>query len=230
MTLPEIIEAAYAPDALNPLFALLHARSKDTPGKVWWHAEAMHPALFRALRMDPKDDGAVFAAVPFRLHRSDAGARVLVAFPCPRILAPHDNDDWLEIETVLAWDPRTDTAEVVGDPGPALVCADLYGLDRLDIYASPFDYFRAEAEARAQWLTAWQRIERDWRQRPVEPRHYAAAALLIGKAGEVRWPLHDMPDQLTAHGIDAKALNTAMLRQAGIPRAVAAPQTIRSAA
>lgn len=221
--------AEAATDAINLVSAVLHAREKDSPGKVWWYSEVVHPAIYRALRIDRADYGATFAAAPFRLHRGDQGTRILAAFPCPRILAPHDNDDWLEIETVLSWNPVDDTVEVLGDPSPALVGADLYGLDRLDLYASPFAYFRAEAEARAQWLTAWQRIESNWRQRPTEPRHYADAMLLIGSVDKVRWPISSMPDSVAAHGIDAKALNAAMLRQARIPRAVAAPRLQRAA-
>src|SRR6187431_683648 len=69
-----------ATEAANVVSATLYAREKDTPGKTWWHAEAMHPAIFRALRMSKDDDGSIFAAVPFRLARIDGRARILVAF------------------------------------------------------------------------------------------------------------------------------------------------------
>lgn len=229
MTLDEIIEAANRPDALNPLFALLHARSKDCPGKTWWHAEAMHPAIFRALRMNRDDEGSVFAAVPFRLHRGPEGARILAAFPCPRILAPHDDNDWLGIETVLSWDPVTDNAEVVGDPGPALVGNIASDAEHLPIHGSAFTYFRALAEARAQWIVARQMVAGDWRRKPREPDLSPGLLLIGGEPDKVRWPLSRMPEAITAHGLDAKALNRALLRQARIPRAVDAPK-LRSVA
>jgi hypothetical protein len=218
VTLEDAIAAANAPDALNPLFALLHARSKPCPAKTWWYAEALHPAIFRALKMDRAEQGAVFASLPFRLDRSNGEPRILVAFPCPRILAPHDNDDWLEIETVLSWDPRADTAEIADDPGPNLAGNIPPDTESLDIYNSPFAFFRALAEARARWFVARQMIAGDWRQKPREP-DLSPGLLLIGKPDQVRWPLHRMPADLTCHGVDAKALNRALLKQARVPRA-----------
>jgi hypothetical protein len=218
VTLDDIIADANQPELLNPLFALLHDRSKDTAAKTWWHAEAMHPAIFRALRMDRNEAGAIFAAAPFRLHRFDDTARILVAFPCPRILAPHDNDDWLEIDTVLSWDPRSDTAEVADDPGAAIVGNIPPDTDTLDVYGSPFAFFRALAEARARWFVARQMIAGDWRRKPREP-DLSPGLLLIGKPDQVRWPRHTMPDDITCHGVDAKALNRALLKQARVPRA-----------
>src|SRR5690606_34842599 len=108
LTLSDAIAAAYEPTALNPLFATLHARSKDTPAKTWRHASAMHPSIFRALKMNRSEDGAIYAAAPFRLHRSESGARILVALPTPPLFDSR-GDDWLGIETVLAWNPVDDT-------------------------------------------------------------------------------------------------------------------------
>lgn len=229
MTVAEIIEAANDPTALNDLFATLHARSKDSPAKTWWHAPALHPALFRALRLAREEEGAIFAALPFRLHRSEAGVRILAAFPAPRILAPNDDDDWLNIETVLSWDPVTDTAEIMGDTGPALTGAIPPDTDSLPIFASPYAFFRALAEARAQWIVRRSAVGGDWRRKPPEP-DLTPGLLLIGAPDKVRWPLHAMPEHVVAHGIDAQALNRALLRQARVPRASAAPSQIRSAA
>lgn len=222
MTLAAAIEAANDPTALNDLFATLHARGKDTPAKTWWHAEGMHPAIFRALRMDRQEDGSIFAAQPFRLHRGDGTARILAAFPTPRILGDVDMD-WLGIDAVVSWDPVTDTAELMGDCQPALVGAIRPDLDSISIHGSPFAYFRAVAEDRAQWVTRRHMISGDWRKRPEEPSSFGPGLLLIGEPDKVRWPLHRMPADVAVHGIDAKALNRAMLRQARVPRAIAAP-------
>lgn len=222
MTLDDAISATLEPDWLNPLFATLHSREKETTAKTWWHAEPMHPAVFHALRMDKREEGAIFAAAPFRIDRSQDKARILVALPTPRILAPHDDDDWLGIEQVIAWNPKTDTAELCDEPGPHLAGSIRRDLDHLDVYGSPFAFFRALAEDRARWFVSWQQVGGDWRRKPREP-DFSPGLLLIGAPDKVRWPRHAMPDAITAHGTDAKALNTAMLRQARVPRAVAAP-------
>jgi hypothetical protein len=221
MTLDDAIAATQQPDWLNPLFALLNARDRDTPARTWWHADAMHDAIFRALKIAKQDEGAIFAAAPFRLHRGPDGVRILAAFPAPRILAPHDNDDWLEIETVLSWNPVTNTAQVVGDPAPALVGAIPPDTATLQVYGSPFAFFRALVEARAQWFVSWCNIGGDWRRKPREP-DLCPGLLLLGPADKVTWPRHRMPEDIACHNVDPKALNRALIRQARVPRATQA--------
>lgn len=216
MNLTDAIAETQKPDWLNPLFATLHARSKDSPAKTWWYAEPMHAALFRALKMNPKEEGAIFAAVPFRLHRDSR--RILVAFPCPRILAPHDDDDWLGIETVLSWDPVTNTAKVMGDEGPALIGTIPPDQEMLSIFGSPFAFFRAFAEARAQWIVGRHMVGGDWRRKPREP-DLSPGLLLLGKPDKVAWPRHRMPAQLVCEAVDVKALNRALIKQAHVPHA-----------
>jgi hypothetical protein len=212
-------------DAWNVLFATLHARSKDSPGKTFWDARAMHPAIFRALRMDPNEEGAIYAAAAFRLHLSADGPRVLCAMPALRILED-GNDDWLDIEAVLSWNPVDDTATVMGDAG-----ADLFGhtdaAEPLNVYSSPFDYLRHVAEARAQWFIYRAKVNGEWHLASEPAR--IPGLLALAEPAKVRWPLHDMPADITAHGIDARAFNNALLRQARIPRAVAAPQSRKAA-
>lgn len=205
-------------EARNLISAHFHALGKDSPGKMWWHAEAMHPAIFRALRIDRNEEAALFAAQPFRLHRADGMVRILVALPAPRILGPVDMD-WLGIDTVLSWDPLTDTAEVLDDAGTGLAGSIRRDLDTLTVYGSPFAFFRALAEDRAQWAVARQMIAGDWRHKPTEP-DFSPGLLVIGELDKVRWPLHHMPADVLTHGIDAKALNRVLLRQARIPRAI----------
>lgn len=227
--LAAVIAEAMAPDALNPLFTRLHARSKETPAKTWWHAEALHPAIYRALRMDPGETGAAYAALPFRIHRNTDGVvRILAAFPTPRILAPHDDDDWLGIDYVLSWNPVDDTAIVMGDAGASLIGRSNSN-DHAAIFASPFAYFRALAEARAAWLTGWYAIEGEWRQRPAEP-DLTPGYLMLAKPDKVRWPVADLPRDLTCHGVDPMAVNRAILRQSALPRASAAPSSMMRAA
>lgn len=213
-------------DAFNDLFATLHAREKDSPAKVWWHAESMHPAIFKALKMDRAEDGAIYAAAAFRLYRTEDSAAILCAFPAPRILENGD-PDWLGIETVLAWNPRTDTAYVLGDPVPQVI-GRVPTDEPLHIHASPFAYLRALAEARARWFVMRRVVQGDWHA--VTEPDLTPGLLLIGDPAKVSWPIHAMSGDITVHDIDARAFNNALIRQARIPRAVAAPQPFRKAA
>lgn len=213
-------------DDLNPHWAWLHALTRDCPGKTFWNATAMHPAIFRALRMDKSEDGAIFAAAAFRLHRSDEGATVLLALPALRILEDGD-DDWLSIETVIAWDPRTDTAAILGDTGSQWA-GHISDADSLDIFASPFAYFRHVAEQRAQWFIHRQAVNGEWRV-AQEPAH-VPGVLAIGPTERIRWPIRDLPDEIRLHGIPAKTFNNTLLRQARIPRAVEARSQFKAAA
>lgn len=216
-----------APDALNDFYATIYAREKDTPGKAFWHAEAMHPAIFRALHMDRNETGAVYAAAAFRLARTLDGARILCAFPAPRILEDGD-DDWLGIEVVLIWNPVDDTAQVMGDPVAQVVGSVPYD-EALHVHASPYAYLRALAEARAQWFALRCAVKGQWRH-ASEPDLTPGLLLIGNDPAKVRWPLHEMPENITVHGLEARAFNNALLRQARIPRAVAAPTPMKAAA
>lgn len=217
-----MIEAPAITD-FNGLFAMLYARSKDTPAKAFWDAEALHPAIFRALRMDRAEDGAIYAALAFRLYRSPDGPRILAAFPAPKI----DDDDWLGIETVLSWDPVKDAAQVMGDPVPQIVGVPSDHAETA-LFASPFPFLRALAEARAQWFVKRRHIASAWHS-VAEPDH-TPGLLLIGAPDKVRWPIHDLQRGIIAHGLNPQDINRALLRQAHVPRAFAAPSEIRSAA
>lgn len=215
---PEMVE-------FNGLFATLHARSKDCAAKTWWDAQAMHPAIFRALRMDMAEEGAIYAAAAFRLHRSDNGVRVLLALPIPRLIV-EPAEDWLAVDTVIGWDPVNDTAEVMDDIGPALV-GDYSHDQPCNVYASPYAFMRAIAETRAQWFVQWRTIKGEWRS--VAEQDTAPGLLAIGAVDKIRWP-RTLPNELILHGLDPVAVNRAILRQAKVPRATAAPIQFERAA
>lgn len=212
-------------DDLNAAWHWLNQLNKDCPGKTFWNAESMHPAIFRALQMDRAEDGAIYAAAAFRLHRSDEGAAILCAMPALRILEDGD-DDWLNIEAVLVWNPVTDTASVMGD-----VAADLFGYSDetapLPIFKSPFAYLRHIAEERAKWFIYRRMVNSQWHM-AIEPT-VIPGLLPLTDIAKVRWPIRDMPAEVTTHGIDARAFNAALIRQSNIPRAIAAPELRRAA-
>jgi hypothetical protein len=212
-------------DDLNPHWAWLHALTRDCPGKTFWNATAMHPAIFRALCMDKAEDGAIFAAAAFRLHRSEDGVAILCAMPALRILEDAD-DDWLNIEAVLAWNPVNDTALVLADTDEALF-GHTDSTQPLAIYASPFAYLRHIAEQRAQWFAHRRATNGMWRM-AIEPTHIPGL-LALNTPDKVRWPMHDMPAEVTTHGLDARAFNSALIRQSHIPRAIPAPEMRKAA-
>lgn len=206
---------------LNGLYARLHDRKADTPGKLWWHAEALHPAIFRALRMDREENGAVYAALPFRLHRDELGAKILIALPTPPQFDP-ECYDWLDIETVLEWYPHLNQFKIMGDHTPTT--AGRIDPDCAELFADAFAFARAFAERRAQWFVSWQmNIGAKWRAASIEP-DLTPGLFLFDKPEKCRLPVHEMPADVIAHGINPTDLNRALLRQAQIPRARAANQ------
>lgn len=215
-------------EAANLFWARQHDLSLDTPGKKWFFAEAMHPAIFRALQIDREESGAVYAAIPFRLYRDEQGARILIAMPCPPMFGPA-GDDWLSIEYVLEWWPQHNRITVMGEvPSRDML------IGRLDpvtcqIFADPFAFARQLAEARAQWFVSWCVNIGDWRRKPEEP-DLTPGLLLLGSADKVRWPSRAMPEDVVCIGADPQAVNRAMLRQANIPRARGSRQFEKKAA
>lgn len=87
--------------------------ARETPARFWWNLEFNHPAIARALCVNREEFGATFALQPFRYARTDAGHRILAAWPCPRSVGTETDDDWLNIEAVISWDPVANKAEVM---------------------------------------------------------------------------------------------------------------------
>lgn len=210
----------------NELCAAVHARSKDSPAKTWWHAER-HPAIYRALKIDPAEFGAIYACLPFRLARIEGRAIVLAAHPCPLTLGPVD-PDWLGIETVLIWDVAAKTVSVMGDDVPQI--AGHLTAETPTLYGTPFGFFRAWVEARAAFAMARsQSAGKDWAVTPTE-RGTAPGALIVGDIDKVRWVPGAMPRDLGVVDLDPTRINRAILRAARLPRAVSAPVNLRAAA
>lgn len=210
-------------EAWNDLCATIYERGKDTPARTWWHAER-HPAIYRALRIDPADPVAFYATLPFRLARIDARPVLLIAHPCPLTLGPVD-EDWLGIETVMAWNPVDGSVSVLGDDAPQIVGDASTGA----IYGEAFAFARAWVEARAAFATLRRdALGKDWHVKPTESGQ-APGALIVGDIDKIRWRMHDLPREIEAVGIDPARLNRAILRAANLPRARAA-NTMRIAA
>lgn len=201
----------------NALSTLNYMRAKGTPAKTWWDAPVWHPAVSRALKIDRQQEGGVFALSPFRLATIDGKHVILAAYPAPRILGPVD-DDWLSIEAVIAWNPLTDEATVLGDPEPQTV-GGFTDTDHGAIYASPLEYFQSWAIARAAFYVRWCASRKGEWAHGVTETDLIPGALALGPLDNIRW--RDLPASIEARGIDPMTLNRAILRQANLPRAYA---------
>lgn len=204
----------------NALSTLLFMRKKDSPAKTWWDCDPWHPAVGRALRIDRAAEGGVFALAPFRLWHDGERHLILAAHPAPRILGPVD-PDWLGIENVIAWEPQTDRATLLGNEDAVLVGS---FIDREEgtVFRSPREFFTAWAMERAQYFTRWVATRQGKWAHPTPERDLAPGKLAIGDINRIQW--RGLPATVHARGIDPQTLNKAILRQANLPRAVAQEQ------
>lgn len=202
-------------DAMNAVSAYWYACERDTPAKRWWATTPWHPAAYRALNIDPDQYGAAFAIAPFRISRIDGVVHVIAAYPAPRMTSPVDLD-WLGITHIIAWNPITNRAHVIGDPGPQIVgkLTD----DANTVFGDPKAFFQSWARARAMFQVECEGLTgKAWAKRPTE-RDLVPGALLIGAVEKVRWNPRALPPHITCVGINDRALNSAIFRAAALPR------------
>lgn len=198
----------------NSLSALNYSRRKQTPAKTWWEADAEHAAIARAMRIDRTQEGGVFALAPFRLWHDGERHLILAAYPTPRILGPVDGC-WLGIEAVLAWNPLDDTARVLGDTGAQLVGQ--LSNEAGTVFASPREFFTQWAIDRAAFFVRWCEARRGAWTHGANEADLAPGKLAIGKPEQIRWT--GLPQSIELRGLDARQINTLILRQASLPRA-----------
>ena len=189
---------------------IAYEKQKDCPGKAWLQAKPFHPAIYRALKVDRDDPAAAYACLPFRLGLMNGEHRILAAIDCPKV-----SDDPLpaDIETVVAWDPRTNAHSIVGDGQDRLIVCS----NSDDLFADFFAFARQWIESRAIYFER-RRMQKDNRWvHPLPETTGAAGMLLCGDVKAVRWP--ELPETIRCVGIDPKAVNSAIFRAARLPRA-----------
>lgn len=202
------------PDAWNHLAAYWRDIENESPGKTWWDQSHDHPAIARALRIDRSEPHAWYSLAPFRYVKIDNRHLILAAHPTPRIFAPIDQD-WLGIETVIAWEPSTNMVNVLTDDRAQLV-GRVTDSDST-VFAEPRAFFTAWMRQRAWFMAARaDAAQHTWAALPDEP-HHLPGALIVGDPDKVAWPVHSMPDRFTCVGIDPRAVNKAILRFAKLP-------------
>ena len=214
-------------EAANAESAYWYALGKDTPAKLWWNSSLDHAPIYRALRIPEGTEFAAYALAPFRVAKNeDDQWRVLAAYPCPRVLGEPD-PDWLSIEAVIEWNPLDDTARVLGDVAPQLVGS--FHDDADEIHGSPRRFFQSWAARRAQFMSRRTGMTAHFTIPPAE-RDETPGVLAIGQIDQIRWHQFHLPASPACVGIDATAVNKAILRQANLPRAIPASENLKAVA
>lgn len=202
-------------DAVNYLSAWQYAIDKETPAKMWWGLKSSHPAIASALKVDRSKAPAPYALAPFRFWRDETNRPlILAAYPTPAIM----DCDWLGIETVLAWDPKTDTAWVIDDDRPQL-----FGQatdEAAQIFASPRAFFSEWMRKRAQLATQIQMAAHNHWTAPPTEIDPLPGALMLGEPEAIRWPTHALPEAFHVVGADPRRINRAILKSARLPRCI----------
>ncbi len=210
-----------ATDYINDLSAYFYAYDRATPAKVWADAPRYHPAIARQLHIDREEDGGVYALMPFRVAMIEGQHKILAAWPCPRFLTS-DPDDHLGIHTVIAWNPRDDTATVLGDPVPQLA-GRFPDPDAGTVFTSPRQFFQRWAVSRAGFFVRWrQAMLKQWSAAPHET-DLIPGVLMIGDPDAIRWNPSTLPANLTVQGADPRAINKAIFKAARLPRVSGQP-------
>ena len=216
-------------DVMQRLSVFWYSQDRDSPAMRWWKARAFHPAIYRFLRVDPADPYAPYACAPFRVWQDpDTGkARILAAYPAPRLIDALDEHD--VIEQVIAWAPQANVATMLGDAAPQLAGA-FTDRDAGTLFADPFAFFRAWVEARAAWAVEYLAAKgQAWRTTPME-RDLVPGCLMLGKVDDIAWAPSAMPETLNCIGVDPRAVNRAVLKAARLPMAVNSRPPLRRAA
>ncbi len=173
-------------------------------GRAWLQANwpANRATICRALKIDPNEPGATYATGPFAIMSEDGANWIAGAVGIWRAFKP---GDWSvdDISDVILWNPRTGEVRLLGDEGAVLIVPDRPE-PRLTVYADGFAFFRAWADRRAETLA---RIDSD-----------IPGALAIGDLKDINWRETGASVLVAGPGIDAKKLNSAVIRSARLPR------------
>jgi hypothetical protein len=161
--------------------------------------------------------------IPFRLWNDGERHVILAAHPTPRCLGPVDLD-WLGIESVIAWDPRKDTATLL--PADDALVGNFGATDAGTLFASPRDFFTEWMRARAAFFVRWCESRRgEWAHGAIE-FDLAPGKLIVGDVEKTT--LSGLPETLHCRGIAPQQVNRAIIKRANLPRAVS--QEIREVA
>ena len=197
-------------DAHGKLLAHCRDLTADSWAKTWWHLDRKNPLIAQAFKADTTEPDTWYALWPFRYMQRGEHHLILAAYPAPAL----DDDDWLGITHVIAWEPRTGAVEVLGDDRPQLVGH--FGEGSETVYADPRAFFTAWAAARSRWMAMRRNCAV---HRPAEP-DTMPGALVVGDIDRVSWPVYQMPARFRTVGADPRAVNRAIFNFVHLPQAV----------
>jgi hypothetical protein len=206
-----------------------------TPAQAWWHAphERGRARIYAALKIDPTEPTAPYACALFRaLDLDDATwiASPTAGFPCLAVdavlrSAPEDIPD------VILWSPRTGTLRIAGESAntPALITPHP-APETLTVYGDGYAFFRAWADARAEFFARWRSARAGTSFIPTEPTDGGMpGALVIGDLDKIHWRHTGASVLVAGPGVPAAKLKTAVFRSARLPRVQASVELARAA-
>jgi hypothetical protein len=172
-------------------------------------------AVFRALKISPLEPTAGYAVQPFTVLETDLGNWIAGAVGHAD---PLRYGEWSAAGDVILWNPRTEEVRLRGETGSALICP-FRAEPRLTIYGQGFAFFRAWADNRAAIAQRINLAAANHRATNAEPMDSGIpGALAIGDLAKIDWRAVDASVLVAGPGIDAKALNKAIIRSARLPR------------
>jgi hypothetical protein len=208
---------------IDELGAFLLWVASDSPARAWQRASfamATDPAkprgwMARLLRIDVQDERTWFALAGFAPMEIEGVWHIAATVPATN---PFDPDEF-PCGDVVAVNPATNTAQIVGEAGPALVLPRPQP-ESIFIHLDPMRWLREWADARVIWLEQRRQAISGARIVPTfngEP----PSGLAIGDINAIRW------GGLYARHIRAdfshhKAIKRAIFRAADLPRVEAA--------
>lgn len=203
-------------ELLNLHSARQYDLKAESPAKAWWEADEWHDAIGRALQVDRSQHGGVYALAPFRILKVGDKYVVAAAWPCPRILE-NLTEDWLGIQDVIAWNPKDNTTEILGEAQPATVGK--FDETNPTLFGDTRSFFIAWAQARAAHFQRWLDSRKGKWSHPTPEHDLIPGKLVVGNIDKVRWKPSTLPENFACVGINADRLNRALFKAARLPRA-----------
>jgi hypothetical protein len=172
-------------------------------------------AVFAALKIDPLEPTASYAIQPFTVLETDEGNWIAGAVGHE---PPMRYGDWTPTGDVILWNPRSGAMRLRGVIGAALIVPHHPGA-RLTVFGDGFAFFRAWADNRAAIAERIAVASTNHRTTNAEPMDSGIpGALVIGDMAKIDWRDTGASVLVAGPGIDAKALNRAVIRSAHLPR------------
>lgn len=214
-------------DRQNAISAFHFACKKDTPQKFWAQCvsplerQPIHDAICRALNLSLDDPAVSLAISHMRIGKVNDAHQIVVPYPIPLSRVQPDGTTmrhWLDVDQVLIWNPKTDKAKILGDKQ-----AQLFGAIKRDypethhIYGHPRKFLQDWCSNLARMHTKISQSQGKKWEVSVTEHDVICGALAVGPIHEIRFPISKLPRSIQAIEIDAKKVNSQILKCANLP-------------